>query len=921
MTKFTANTIRKMWLDFFRSKDHCELPAVSLIPVDDPSLLWINSGVATLKQYFDGRKTPPSPRLTNSQKSIRTNDIENVGYTARHHTLFEMLGNFSIGDYFKKEAIMYAWEFLTDKKWIGFDPDKLYVTIYKDDKEAYEMWHNVIGLSDNRIIKGNKDTNFWEIGEGPCGPNTEIFYDRGEKYDPGHLGLKLLQKDLENDRYLEVWNIVFSQYNNNGDGTYTDLPRKNIDTGAGLERITSIIQEMPTNFETDLFMPIIKVVEELVKKGFHYNETALFSGDVQQLKINTAFKVIADHLRAVTFAIADGAFPGNKDRGYVIRRLIRRASLYGKKLGLEEPFLFKLVAIVVKIMQEYYSYLVEKQPIIEQTVLDEENKFLKTLEQGNKLFTEVKNKYGIISKEHSFQLFESYGFPIELIEEEAREAGIKVDRAGFDELLENAKTISRTNRKDIKAIQLQNELFTKLDVVSQFVGYEHEQVNNTEIVFMFANDKLVTKLINTTGYIILQETPFYVEKGGQAADHGLILKDNTTAYVLDVQQGPNKQHLHFVKVEGILQVGDVVNAYVDSNRRFYTRKNHSGTHLIHTALREVLGIHVMQMGSYNDDERLRIDITHNQPITQAEITAVETSVYKAIKAAIPCEIIYTDIQTALYVHHALAFFTEKYDAEVRIVKFGNYSCELCGGMHVANSRDVEDLLVTGLESKGAGTIRIHAITSNKTIASYLNDQFLKEKTEAINYFNKYNKYNQGKTKLPDHNLEKMWNKISNLTVSKVNWKLLKELVGQFKEIFKQWQKHYKNSLIQQFVKQHNTLAPQKKNNLNILTNQFSTKVDVNAFKALIDDYKAHYYNLVILLVAMGDDNQATLVVGVSDDLHDRYQASQIIKQLNPLLEGKGGGNNSVAQSGFKNRNSDILTKLLIDPLEFLKQHE
>ncbi|WFG97184.1 alanine--tRNA ligase [Spiroplasma citri] len=917
MTKFTANAIRKMWLDFFRSKDHYELPSVSLIPVDDPSLLWINSGVATLKPYFDGRKTPPSPRLTNSQKSIRTNDIENVGYTARHHTLFEMLGNFSIGDYFKKEAIMYAWEFLTDKKWIGFDPAKLYVTIYKDDQEAYEIWRNVIGLSDERIIKGDKDTNFWEIGAGPCGPNTEIFYDRGEKYDPEQIGLELLQDDLENDRYLEVWNIVFSQYNNNGDGTYTDLPRKNIDTGAGLERIASIIQETPTNFETDLFMPIIKAVEKLVNGKYHYDETALLSNNSEQLKINTAFKVIADHIRAVTFAIVDGAFPGNKDRGYVIRRLIRRASLYGKKIDLTEPFLFKLVGTVVKIMQEYYSYLVEKQPIVEQAVLDEEKKFLKTLEQGSKLFNEVKTKYGTISKEHAFRLFESYGFPIELIEEEAHEVGINVDRAGFDELLENAKTISRTNRKDIKAIHLQSELFTKLDVASQFVGYEYEQVNNTEIVFMFADDKPVTKLTNTTGYIILKETPFYAEKGGQAADHGLILKDNTTAYVLDVQQGPNKQHLHFVKVEGTLAIGDLVNASIDSDRRFYTRKNHSGTHLIHAALREVLGNHVMQTGSYNDAERLRIDITHNQAITPAEITAVEGSVAKAIKTAIPCEIIYTDMQTALDVHHALAFFTEKYDAEVRIVKFGTYSCELCGGTHVANSQDVEDLLVTGLESKGAGTFRIHAITSNKTIASYLNEQFLKEKTEAINYFDKYN---QGKAALLDQSLEQTWEQISNLTVSKPNWKQLKELVAQFKEDFKRWQKQYDNILIQQFVKQYNTFLPQDKNGINFLTHQFTTKVDINALKVLIDDYKARYRNLLIFLVDVSDETQATLIVGVSDDLHDRYQAGKIIQQLNPLLNGKGGGNNSVAQSGFNNKDKTVLVKLLTNPLEFLKHH-
>ncbi|AHF60945.1 hypothetical protein P344_03045 [Spiroplasma mirum ATCC 29335] len=898
MRKLTSTEIRQLWLDFFKSKDHYELKPVSLIPVDDSSLLWINSGVATLKPYFDGRKTPPAKRLTNSQKSIRTNDIENVGDTARHHTLFEMLGNFSIGDYFKKEAIEFAWEFLTSPQWIGFDPAKLYITIYEEDEEAYHIWKDTIGLSDDRIIKGGKDTNFWEIGEGPCGPNTEIFYDRGEKYDPQHVGLRLLKEDIENDRYLEVWNIVFSQFNNNGDGTYSELPRKNIDTGAGLERITSIIQETPTNFETDLFLPIIKATEKIINNKYQYDPNDFWKEPSEQTKINTAFKVIADHIRAATFAIADGVFPSNKDRGYVIRRLIRRASLYGKKLGINDPFLYLLVTEVINVMVPFYDYLIAKQEVITQAIKDEEVKFLNTLEQGSKLFNELKEKYGEITKENVFKLFESYGFPIELIEEEAADNNIKVDSAGFYQLLEQAKDLSRTNRKNIKAMHLQNELFTKLDVASEFVGYEVEEVKNAKVVFMFVHNQEVTELTDQEGYLILDRTPFYAEKGGQAADHGIITNANATIQVVDVQQGPNKQNIHHVIVNGTIKLGTEVSASIDKDKRFYTRKNHSGTHLLHAALREVLGIHAMQTGSYNDEERLRIDITHNQNITNEEISKVEASVSQAIKGAIPCEVIYTNMDEALNKYNALAFFTEKYDEIVRIIRFGTYSCELCGGTHVANSQEVEDLMVTGVESKGAGTYRVHAITSYKTIASYLNDEFLKIKNEVMVLIDKYN---QGKANLQDENLESLWNQINDLAVSKEHLKQLKDLILVFKEQYKQWNKKYANFRMQEQLTQYQDLPVKTINNINVLYHCFNVEIDLATLKALVDNYKAKYDNLLVFFVDLHHQDDYKLVVGVSKDLQPHYQAGNIVKKLNPLIEGNGGGNPSVAQCGFKNK--------------------
>ncbi|AGM26178.1 alanyl-tRNA synthetase [Spiroplasma syrphidicola EA-1] len=914
MKKITSNQIRAMWIEFFKSKNHFELAPCSLIPIDDDSLLWINSGVATLKPYFDGRKTPPAPRLVNSQKSIRTNDIENVGYTARHHTLFEMLGNFSIGDYFKPEAIAFAWEFLTSKEWIGFDPEKLYITIYKEDKEAYDIWHNSIGIPDEKIILGDKDTNFWEIGAGPCGPNTEIFYDRGEKYDPLNLGIKLLQEDIENDRYLEVWNIVFSQFNNNGAGEYSELPRKNIDTGAGLERIVSIVQETPTNFETDLFMPLIKKVEELINHRYQYDINNFFVPKDDQTKINTAFKVIADHIRAVTFAVADGAFPGNKDRGYVIRRLIRRASLYGKKLGLNQAFLYLLVDVVIEIMGDFYHYLIPKAEVVKKAIFDEEEKFLKTLEQGSKLFNEVKDKYHQISKEHAFRLFESYGFPIELIEEEANDANISVDVKGFYELLDKARTLSRTNRKDVKAMQLQSEIFTTLDVNSTFVGYDQDEVEGAKVVFMFANDIVVNELTDCEGYIILDQTPFYAEKGGQASDSGLMTNDKATIQVIDVQQGPNKQHLHYVKVTGTVKLNDLVNATIDRDKRFYTRKNHSGTHLLHAALREVLGNHAMQIGSYNDEERLRIDISHNQPISANDLQLVEQSVQNAILAQIPCEVIYTDLKTALEEHHALAFFTEKYDATVRIIKFGHYSCELCGGTHVTNSVEVEDLLVTGVESKGAGTFRVHAITSHKTIAAYVNDQFQKEIQSLSNYFDKYN---QEKNLLNDEQLVALAEKINNLAANKNNFDVLKNLAGLYKEQFKQWQKELEELKIKTVLTKYHALPITTIGDINLLVYQTPEELSIPALKMLIDDYKARFNKIIACLIDDNNPQQAKLVVGVSHDLTEQYQANKIVKNLCQLLEGNGGGNAGLAQCGFKN--VPALAEFLANPMAVFEQ--
>ena len=501
MKQLTSTQIRRMYLDFFVEKGHKIEPSASLVPVDDPSLLWINSGVATLKKYFDGREIPENPRITNSQKSIRTNDIENVGKTARHHTFFEMLGNFSIGDYFKPEAIAWAWEFLTSEKWLALEKEKLSVTIHPEDTEAYDIWKNVIGLPEDRIIR--IEGNFWDIGEGPSGPNTEIFYDRGPEADTWSPKEEMYPGG-ENDRYLEVWNVVFSQYNHNADGTYTELPAKNIDTGMGLERIVSVLQDVPTNFDTDLFIPIIREIEKLsgVKYGVSKEQ-------------DVAFKVIADHIRTVAFAIADGALPSNEGRGYILRRLLRRAVRFAKILGLNSSFMYKLTDIVAEIMIDYYPNVKESVSFVKDVILKEEDRFHETLHEGEAILTnianEVKDTTKVISGEDAFKLYDTFGFPIELTEEYAEELGLTVDIDGFNEEMEKQKERARASRHDDSSMQVQSDLYNRIIGDSEFVGYTQLIEKSSKLLAIV--DKEDNLLDNYTGtyvvIVVFERTPFY----------------------------------------------------------------------------------------------------------------------------------------------------------------------------------------------------------------------------------------------------------------------------------------------------------------------------------------------------------------------------------------------------------------------------
>ncbi|BET39025.1 alanine--tRNA ligase [Spiroplasma ixodetis] len=887
--KWTTDKVRTTWWIFFKSYDHHILESASLVPNDDPSLLWINSGVAALKPYFDGRQTPIAKRLANSQKAIRTNDIENIGITARHQTFFEMLGNFSIGDYFKKEAIIWGWEFLTSKKWLNLDANLLYVTVFNEDEETYNLWLNIIKLPKERIIKGTRSTNFWDMGQGPCGPNTEIYYDRGIKYDPENIGIKLLKDDIENERYIEIWNIVFSQFNNDGKNNYTDLPRKNIDTGAGLERLVAILQDVPTNFDTDLFQNIIHECEKLT--NFRYDINNYFTQEIKQKTINTAFKIIADHIRCLVFAISDGVFPSNKDRGYVLRRLIRRAVVYGQKLNINEPFLFKLVSIIIKVMGQHYQELHEKVDLVTNIIKSEELKFWTTLITGKQLLLQVISNNKKVDATAAFKLFDTYGYPIELTLEIANEENATVDLKGFQKLLDNSKDNTRKVRINHQALTIQSSLLTNLKVPSTFVGYDKEQIN-TNIVFMFKSEHEVKFLKNEKGYLILNETPFYAEKGGQSSDDGIIKGENGTAFVIDVQQGPQKQHIHQVEVKGELTQTEIFEAQINSSHRFYTRKNHSGTHLLHAALRKLLGLHVMQSGSFNNYQYLRLDFSHYQMLTLEQIISIEQQVSKWIKGKYPCEIIYCTYEEAIKIG-TLAFFGEKYEEKVRVIKFGDFSIELCGGTHCYNSQEVEQLLITNVESKGSGSYRIHALTSLKTINEYLTQQLIMIKEQSNNLFMQYQK---NKDNFMQEEIEKIYDAINNLKVVAADWRKGKMLLLELHGLFKKWQINFEELNRQKIVKKYLTLVPKNENNYKLLIANFEN-LDIKILREIIEHYRNQYQNIIIIFINKINNQEYLVLVASSKELHNnkQYQSNNILQKILKTFNGKGGGSPILAQ--------------------------
>ena len=860
MKQLTSTQIRRMYLDFFVEKGHKIEPSASLVPVDDPSLLWINSGVATLKKYFDGREIPENPRITNSQKSIRTNDIENVGKTARHHTFFEMLGNFSIGDYFKPEAIAWAWEFLTSEKWLALEKEKLSVTIHPEDTEAYDIWKNVIGLPEDRIIR--IEGNFWDIGEGPSGPNTEIFYDRGPEADTWSPKEEMYPGG-ENDRYLEVWNVVFSQYNHNADGTYTELPAKNIDTGMGLERIVSVLQDVPTNFDTDLFIPIIREIEKL--SGAKYGVSK---------EQDVAFKVIADHIRTVAFAIADGALPSNEGRGYILRRLLRRAVRFAKVLGLNSSFMYKLTDIVAEIMIDYYPNVNESVNFVKDVILKEEDRFHETLHEGEAILTnianEVKDTTKVISGEDAFKLYDTFGFPIELTEEYAEELGLTVDIDGFNEEMEKQKERARASRHDDSSMQVQSDLYNRIIGDSEFVGYTQLIEESTKLLAIVdKEDNLLDKYTGADVVkVVFERTPFYAESGGQVADKGLVLSEDFKAEVLDIKKLPDKRHIHFIKVvEGELVVGKEYTLEVNRTYRLNIEKNHTATHLLNEALRQQVGTHIKQAGSLVTDDKLRFDITHLAPLTKEEIEKVEHEVNKQIWNSLEIKTEEMPIAEARKLG-AQALFGEKYGDVVRVVSIGDYSIELCGGTHNANSSEVGIFKIVSESGVAAGVRRIEALTGK---AAY---EYLRKQEETLHSVEKLTKANSAN----------VIDKVSNLQVE------IKKLTKE-KEILQQ---KIANAELNNLVNDIKEV-----NGVNVLTSVVESE-NMNHLKQLVDNAKSKLENYVIAFASINED-KVNFVVAVDKAITDKYNAGKLVNVLATVCDGRGGGRPDMAQAGAKNK--------------------
>jgi alanyl-tRNA synthetase len=853
-----ASVIRQKWLDFFAEKGHRIEPSAPLVPHNDPSLLWINAGMAPLKAYFDGRVIPDNPRIANSQKCIRTNDIENVGKTRRHHTFFEMLGNFSIGDYFKEEAITWAWEFLTDPKWIGFKPNRLSVTVYQEDPEAYRYWHEKIGIPAERIYKLDKD-NFWDIGEGPCGPCTEIFYDRGDAY--GDLSDPECWPGGENERFLEVWNVVFSEFNHNKDGSYTPLPNKNIDTGAGLERFASILQDVDSNFDTDLFQPIIQKTCELT--GVKYNESE---------EHNIALKVIADHIRTVVFSVSDGVLPSNEGRGYIIRRLLRRAVRYGKVLGTDKPFLYRLTLIVGDIMSSYYPEVVVKREFIEKVIRTEEERFHETLSDGLGLLSGLTERAKAEGKQRisgadAFKLYDTYGFPFDLTEDFAQEQGLTVDRVGFDQAMESQRDRARSARQEGESMKVQGGPLSNFTTKSEFVGY-NELVTTSQIIAIIFNQQFVESVKSgSTCQVILDRTPFYAESGGQVSDHGWLKTQGSRALVQDVGKAPLGQTVHSIIVEsGELKLGDTVEASVDRSLREDIIKNHTATHLLHKALKEVLGEHVNQAGSMVSPDRLRFDFSHFGGISPEELQDIELRVNQQIWQGTALDISLQPIAEAKALG-AMALFGEKYGDIVRVVRVGSYSIELCGGCHVTTTAQIGLFKIASESGIGSGVRRIEAFTG-RSAYEYLEQQLDLLKHSAI---------------LLKTNIIDVPKRVDGLLTQ------LKDLTRE-NESMRSKLSHMEAGQLSDQVK---TIA-----GITLLTAQVGAG-DMDSLRTIVDELKTKLTSAIIVLGSVSED-KVNLVAAVTPDLIAKgFHAGKIVKEAATICGGSGGGRPDLAQAGGK----------------------
>ncbi|RHU86134.1 alanine--tRNA ligase [Clostridiaceae bacterium OM08-6BH] len=859
MKEYGVNELRRMFLDFFESKGHLKMKSFSLVPHNDKSLLLINSGMAPLKPYFTGAEIPPRRRVTTCQKCIRTGDIENVGKTARHGTFFEMLGNFSFGDYFKDEAIHWSWEFLTEV--VGLDPQRLYPSVYLEDDEAFDIWNKEIGIPADRIFKFGKEDNFWEHGAGPCGPCSEIYYDRGEKYGCGKPGCTV---GCDCDRYMEIWNNVFTQFDNDGHNNYTELVQKNIDTGMGLERLASVVQDVDSIFDVDTVRALRDKVCEFAHCEYHTDDAK-----------DVSIRLITDHIRSATFMISDGIMPSNEGRGYVLRRLIRRAARHGRLLGIEGKFLAKLSETVIEGSKDGYPELEEKKEFIFKVLTQEEDKFNKTIDQGLSILTQMEEEMNAagektLSGENAFKLYDTYGFPLDLTKEILEEKGFAIDEDGFKACMEEQRTKARSAREVTNYMGADATVYDEIDaaVTSEFTGYDH-LTEESKVTVLTTDTEIVEALTDgQVGTIFTEKTPFYATMGGQEGDKGIITLGDAQFQVDDTIKllGGKIGHVGRM-IKGMIKTGDVVTLKVDAAGRAGTSKNHSATHLLQKALKTVLGSHVEQKGSLVTPDRLRFDFAHFQPMTAEEIAEVEKLVNEKIQEALPVTTQVMDIEEAKK-SGAMALFDEKYSEKVRVVSMGDFSRELCGGTHVANTSAITAFKLVSESGIAAGVRRIEALTGDGVFKYY------KEQEAELA---KAAKLLKTAPQSVCEKIEHLYSEIKSLQAENdaLKSKAAKDALG---DVMNQVQE----------IKGVKLLAAKLEG------------VDMNGLRDLGDQLKEKLGDGVVVLASV-NDGKVNLMATATDEAQKKgAHAGNLIKAIAALVGGGGGGRPGMAQAGGKN---------------------
>lgn len=896
MKKLTSTEIRNMWLDFFKSKGHQVIESASLVPENDDSLFFVNAGVTPLKKYFDGTIVPENKRLTSIQKCIRTNDIENVGVTKRHQTFFEMMGNFSVGDYFKEEALDFAYEFLTSPDWCDIPVNKLYCTIYMTDEVAYNKWVS-LGMDPTHIVRLKE--NYWEIGSGPCGPDSEIFFDRGEKYDPNNDALEKFKNDEDQERFVEIWNNVFSQYNSEPGvdrSLYKELPHKNIDTGAGLERWCCIFQDVDSNFDTDLFVPIINQIEQI--------SSVKYNGE-------SSFKIIADHIRAITMALSDGCVFENSGRGYVLRRLLRRSVRSGRKLGINEPFMYRLVDTVVDIMKDSYPKLLDDKASIKTLVLEEENLFHQTLRAGErKLLELIKESHDKeISGYDAFKLYDTYGFPFELTLEYLEDEGMTVNKEEFEKYMNAAKKLAKDSRTEQANMNIQNEELLNFKSPSEFL-YDTYEMDDARVIGLFKDGKMVDYL-DSDGYVVFDRTCFYAESGGQVADDGAIKNDKMKAKVVAVSKAPNGQHMHLIELlEGSLKLGDVCTLKIMEKNRLRTQANHSTIHIVQKVLQDTLSSNVHQAGSYVDSERLRFDFTYSGKISEEQIVDIENKVNLFVSKHIESSITNMSLEEAKKLG-AMALFTDKYKDIVRVVKIGD-SIELCGGTHIKSTDEIERFAILKVESKGSNLYRLEGCTNemvpvliSEAVAKYV-DEIKMLLTKAQNLIDKAK--SEGIELEFDINLDQNGlSSYKDIIYNKNQLEYIQNEVRMLEKRYNEEKAKLTSSDIDKYLDQKEEI-----NGVNTIIME-TKDLEINDLKTIVDELMNNLQSGVVFLANV--KNSSVNFICKCNDVP--YKAGLLVKKASEMANGRGGGSGTFAQGGASS--CDNLDKIIKTVKESLKE--